>query len=139
MVETLTPQGWAGIGSVSEVEPPGSMSTDSALGRRVIVFGWYQGKAGVYESRGGYDVESEAFRQIESLGLDLLSDLSQPYEFDVERPGRTRPGRTIRVRCSLAFTCPFCGRTSHNPNDVANRYCGNCHVWIDEIQDFPGG
>lgn len=131
VVESLTPQGWTQIGSVSEVEPPGSMSSVDALGRRIIVFGWYQNKPGVYESRGGYDVESEAFRQIESLGLDPLSDLTQPYEFDI-----SRPGRTMRVRCSLALTCPNCNRTSHNPNDVANRYCGNCHIWIDEAQDF---
>jgi hypothetical protein len=26
-----------------------------------------------------------------------------------------------------AFTCPVCGRTSHNPNDVAESYCGACH------------
>lgn len=25
------------------------------------------------------------------------------------------------------FTCPRCGMTSHNPNDVAEGYCGNCH------------
>lgn len=28
-----------------------------------------------------------------------------------------------------AFTCPRCGATSHNPNDVAEGYCGNCHDW----------
>lgn len=132
-VEILTPAGWTGIGSVSEAEPPGSMSSVDALGRRsIIVFGWYRNKPGVYESRGGYDIENEAFRQIESLALDPLSDLTQPYEFDI-----TRPGHTMRVRCSLALTCPLCSRTSRNPNDVANRYCGNCHIWIDEIQDFP--
>lgn len=29
------------------------------------------------------------------------------------------------------FTCPRCSRTSHNPNDVANRYCGACHRFFD--------
>jgi hypothetical protein len=30
------------------------------------------------------------------------------------------------------FTCPRCGRTSHNPNDAAQNYCGHCHVFIDD-------
>lgn len=30
-----------------------------------------------------------------------------------------------------SFTCPACGMTSHNPDDVAQGYCGNCH-------DFTG-
>lgn len=25
------------------------------------------------------------------------------------------------------ITCHTCGSTSHNRNDVANRYCGKCH------------
>lgn len=27
-----------------------------------------------------------------------------------------------------SFTCPLCGRTSHNPGDVAAGYCGACHI-----------
>lgn len=27
------------------------------------------------------------------------------------------------------FTCPRCGATSHNPNDVAAGCCGRCHDW----------
>jgi hypothetical protein len=27
----------------------------------------------------------------------------------------------------VAIKCRLCGRVSHNPNDVKNRYCGNCH------------
>jgi hypothetical protein len=27
----------------------------------------------------------------------------------------------------VSITCPQCGRTSHNPNDVKYRYCGACH------------
>lgn len=29
-----------------------------------------------------------------------------------------------------SIACPRCGMTSHNPNDVRERYCGNCHDWI---------
>lgn len=27
------------------------------------------------------------------------------------------------------ITCPQCGRTSANPNDVREGYCGHCHDW----------
>jgi hypothetical protein len=27
----------------------------------------------------------------------------------------------------VSYTCPRCKRTSHNPNDEAQRYCGACH------------
>jgi hypothetical protein len=26
-----------------------------------------------------------------------------------------------------SFTCPRCGRTSYNPHDIRERYCGACH------------
>lgn len=32
-----------------------------------------------------------------------------------------------------AFTCPFCGFVSHNPNDAAQRYCLRCHVFVDDV------
>jgi ribosomal protein L37E len=31
-----------------------------------------------------------------------------------------------------AITCRRCGLTSHNPNDVAQRYCGRCHVFHED-------
>jgi hypothetical protein len=30
-----------------------------------------------------------------------------------------------------AIKCTTCGMTSHNPNDVRFRYCGNCHTFHD--------
>lgn len=35
-----------------------------------------------------------------------------------------------------SITCPKCGRTSHNPHDVRERYCGACHVFIDSLLAF---
>jgi hypothetical protein len=29
----------------------------------------------------------------------------------------------------MSYTCPVCLRTSHNPNDDAEHYCGYCHDW----------
>lgn len=31
------------------------------------------------------------------------------------------------------FICPKCNRVSHNPNDVAEKYCGACHLFVDEM------
>lgn len=31
-----------------------------------------------------------------------------------------------------SFTCARCGRTSHHPLDVQHRYCGHCHIYIDQ-------
>lgn len=31
------------------------------------------------------------------------------------------------AKSSASITCPKCGMESHNPNDVRERYCGNCH------------
>lgn len=28
-----------------------------------------------------------------------------------------------------SITCPRCGATSHNLNDVREGYCGRCHDW----------
>lgn len=33
---------------------------------------------------------------------------------------------------SVSFTCPRCLRTSHNPNDRAEGYCGACHGWTGD-------
>lgn len=31
-----------------------------------------------------------------------------------------------------SITCPRCGRTSYNPNDIAEGYCGACHWWTSD-------
>jgi hypothetical protein len=35
-----------------------------------------------------------------------------------------------------SITCPQCGMTSHNPNDVREGYCGNCHDWTGAIREL---
>lgn len=34
---------------------------------------------------------------------------------------------------SDTYTCLRCGRTSYNPNDLANRYCGACKRFEDDF------
>jgi ribosomal protein S27AE len=42
-------------------------------------------------------------------------------------------GYAIRDEGTAAatITCLACGRTSANPHDVDNRYCGACHIFLD--------
>jgi hypothetical protein len=39
------------------------------------------------------------------------------------------------IRCGSPpskFRCPRCGAVSYNPNDLRERYCGRCHVFVDD-------
>lgn len=31
-----------------------------------------------------------------------------------------------------SITCPQCGNTSYNPNDIREGYCGYCHWWTSD-------
>lgn len=33
-----------------------------------------------------------------------------------------------------SITCPICGRTSYNQDDIKERYCGKCHQFLDLLQ-----
>jgi len=33
-----------------------------------------------------------------------------------------------------SITCPQCGMTSYNQNDIEQRYCGNCHQFHKDMQ-----
>lgn len=32
-----------------------------------------------------------------------------------------------------SITCPRCGMTSYNANDIREGYCGNCHDWTTVV------
>lgn len=34
-----------------------------------------------------------------------------------------------------SITCPECRRTSYNPNDIKEGYCGYCHAWTSNPLD----
>lgn len=38
------------------------------------------------------------------------------------------------VTFPASITCLKCGMTSHNPNDIKNMYCGNCHKFHSETE-----
>jgi hypothetical protein len=35
-----------------------------------------------------------------------------------------------------SITCPKCNKTSHHPEDVKYKYCGNCHLFHDQMGEF---
>jgi Zn-finger nucleic acid-binding protein len=37
---------------------------------------------------------------------------------------------------ATSFVCPHCGAESFNSNDIRERYCGRCHVFVDDL-DVP--
>jgi hypothetical protein len=39
------------------------------------------------------------------------------------------PGHFDPDEEEVSITCPICGMTSYNPNDIREGYCGNCHDW----------
>lgn len=80
---------WARVGSIGEVEPVASFKSESVDQRRVFLFGWLDGKPGVWESKAGLDVETEAVRALDSLGIEQLSDLAEPFHLKITR-GVTR-------------------------------------------------
>lgn len=52
---------------------------------------------------------------------------------EFERELKAIPGPlTGKVTIRPSFTCPTCGVTSHNPNDVEMRYCVCCHIFHRE-------
>jgi hypothetical protein len=32
-----------------------------------------------------------------------------------------------------SIACPSCGKTSYNPTDVSERFCGNCHLFHNQM------
>lgn len=41
------------------------------------------------------------------------------------------PATALWIEPAASTRCPTCGRVSHNPNDVRERYCGACHSYYD--------
>lgn len=86
------PRQWRRVGGVGEPEPLGSVAWDEALGRQVYLFGFRDGRPGVWRSADGVDVASDAVREVITTGLVPVSDLAEPYELpsDGDRQVRFR-------------------------------------------------
>ena len=89
-VETFAGVGWLPIGvTVSPDGPPGSLSSQEPAGRQVYVFGWHDGRCGVWRSVGGADVATLHQRVIATAGLEQIADLAfgDHYELDWWKDG----------------------------------------------------
>lgn len=86
---------WRTIGSVSELEPPGSISSEEPGGRQVYSFGWLLGSGpGVWRSVAGADLENEAVRLVVSTGYEIVAELTDwPCELSWWRWGEGHPVR----------------------------------------------
>lgn len=107
-VELLTDDGTPVALNGPPVTPdsrPGSASSDEPSGRRrMFLFGWRDGQLGVWESIAGTDHADPgdaALRHVTAaFGLARLSDLAEPYELTLHRPGRP----PVRVRLTWQAT-----------------------------------
>src|SRR5205823_3737951 len=86
---------WRPVGSVSEDEPPGSISSHGVV-REVYLFGWIDSDGPcLWRSKAGVDIENPAVREVHSTGLDRLADLTLvAHEIDWSSP----TGRRGRLR-----------------------------------------
>jgi hypothetical protein len=49
------------------------------------------------------------------------------------KPGIGQLGPDDVTSGAMSIRCPRCGRVSHHPEDVRQRYCGNCHQFHDQM------
>lgn len=60
----------------------------------------------------------------------LREDSDKPNNITIQNPLKAPP--RPRKHLPSEITCPKCRKTSHNPNDITNNYCGNCHWWTSD-------
>lgn len=70
---------------------------------------------------------------IESLALKGIAD---GFALTPEGGGYTcdrcrRYYQIVNGQWTPAFKCPHCDAVSFNPHDIAQWYCGQCHVFVD--------
>lgn len=51
----------------------------------------------------------------------------------LDNEGMIALAKAILERTTESITCPKCGMTSYNPNDIKHRYCGNCNQFHDGL------
>jgi len=63
-----------------------------------------------------------------AAALHGLRDIDHPDERALAAAAKLERLLTHR-EYPEGFTCPRCGMTSRNPDDIRDGYCGNCHDW----------
>jgi hypothetical protein len=68
-------------------------------------------------------------------GWDIVGNGTEPWQYADRMKERfaaaeaTLASHRSPGRRAQGFTCPRCGRTSYNPTDLTEGYCGACHDW----------
>ncbi|HEX9996690.1 MAG TPA: hypothetical protein VGB45_06075 [Abditibacterium sp.] len=85
------------------------------------------------------EFEAALQRQCDELNASLPKHLRAPVQVTVEinQQREARPEFIIFTTSSnnasaSYITCLICNRTSYHPDDIKNRYCGNCHRFLDD-------
>lgn len=107
-LEIHTPNGWVQVGTNSINEPRGSLASNDPDGRRVYVFGFDGQRPGVWISDSGIDLATNAARQILSVHLRQLSDLTEPYELTIHSLAGQR-----RIRFTTNIESPTATEENH--------------------------
>lgn len=87
----------------------------------------------------------EQLRFLDNIDIQAGADAAEFPSWHVDAVGkdwtiyRILEGSRItgNVRAGFAIRCRRCGRVSHNIEDVKNKYCGNCHVFLDAMVFSP--
>jgi hypothetical protein len=98
---------------------------------------------------GHYEPVGYAWCYPKEFGYPFVAGLIWAWEFCAEDPAKIDPpGPWIKAVHSGIYRepgvnqkgyegrviwCPGCGRKSTNPDDIAKRYCGNCHQFHELI------
>ncbi len=86
-----------------------------------------------YCDRGNFIAKIDARGE---LALDFDHQDGWPrYYFDLERAKAECEAwvRKRRQEAPPSITCPVCNFVSYNPHDIANQYCGACHVFHGDL------
>lgn len=96
LLEMRLDEVWQQVGPpVTQAGDPGSVTREEPSGRQVYLFGFQDGRPGVWISSFGGDAATRQQRTIVSSGLEQLSDLTQPFELP---PARS----TLAIRSDMA-------------------------------------
>ena len=71
-----------------------------------------------------------------AVGLSVLCVIGMVNRYVFGR--RSGPQKTYYVSGGYRIKCLKCGTTSYNPNDIREKYCGNCNSF-HELMGFDRG
>ena len=72
---------------------------------------------------------AEAFVRADRENAEILMAAAEALAIKYRLGAGVSEDRYSVAPDGLSITCHVCGRTSHHPKDVMERYCGYCHVF----------